>query len=148
MTHSKQPTRLNFRMPSNAWSRIARRYSRSTTFPPSTGRSIRTTNPIESTFGTIRHRTRQAKGCVSRQSALHMMFKLGCAAETHWRRLRGFKQLAEVVEGIKFIDGLKFAPKEENSPTINTESSVTNAAQTPFSVIPLCNDLPLSMKIE
>lgn len=85
-------------------------------FPAEHWRSIRTTNPIESTFGTIRHRTRQAKGCVSRQSALHMMFKLGCVAETHWRRLRGFKQLAEVVEGIKFIDGIKFAPKEETHP--------------------------------
>lgn len=85
-------------------------------FPAEHWRSIRTTNPIESTFGTIRHRTRQAKGCVSRQSALHMMFKLGCVAETHWRRLNGFEQLAEVVEGIQFIDGLKIKPPEETHP--------------------------------
>ena len=76
-------------------------------FPAEHWRSIRTTNPIESTFGTIRHRTRQAKGCVSRQSALHMMFKLGCVAETHWRRLRGFERVAEVVEGVEFTDGSK-----------------------------------------
>lgn len=45
--------------------------------------SIRTTKPIESTFGTIRHRAWQAKGCVSSQSTLQLMFKLGCMAETH-----------------------------------------------------------------
>lgn len=85
-------------------------------FPAEHWRSIRTTNPIESTFGTIRHRTRQAKGCVSRQSALHMMFKLGCVAESHWRRLNGFEQLADVIEGIQFTDGIKFEPTEETQP--------------------------------
>ena len=85
-------------------------------FPDEHWRSIRTTNPIESTFGTIRHRTRQAKGCVSRQSALHMMFKLGCVAEKHWRRLRGYERLAEVVKSVKFTDGIKFEPTEETQP--------------------------------
>ena len=76
-------------------------------FPAEHGRSVRTTNPIESTFGTVRHRTRRAKGCVSRDRALHMIFKLGSVAETHWRRLRGFNRLAEVVAGIPFKDGVR-----------------------------------------
>ena len=85
-------------------------------FPAEHWRSIRTTNPIESTFGTIRRRTRRAKGCVSRKSALHMMFKLGCVAESHWRRLRGFEHLAEVVKGVQFADGIRVEPAEESQP--------------------------------
>ena len=82
-------------------------------FPAEHWRSIRTTNPIESTFGTIRHRTRGSKGCVSRESALHMIFKLGCLAEKNWRRLRGFTRLAEVVAGIEFRDGVRSDENEE-----------------------------------
>ena len=59
-------------------------------FPAQHWQSIRTTNPIESTFGTIRHRTKRSKGCLSRDGMLHMMFKLGQCAEKKWRRLRGF----------------------------------------------------------
>ena len=51
--------------------------------------SLRTTNPIESTFGTLRHRTARTKGCLTRDGMLHMMFKLGQCAEKMWRRLRG-----------------------------------------------------------
>ena len=69
--------------------------------------SIRTSNPIESTFGTIRHRTKRSKGCLSRDGMLHMMFKLGQCAEKTWRRLRGFDYLAKVVTGIKFRDGVE-----------------------------------------
>ena len=58
-------------------------------FPAMHWQSIRTSNPIESAFGTIRHRTKRSKGCLSRDGMLHMMFKLGMCAEKKWRRLRG-----------------------------------------------------------
>jgi transposase-like protein len=76
-------------------------------FPAQHWQSIRTSNPIESTFGTIRHRTKRSKGCLSRDGMLHMMFKLGQCAEKKWRRLRGFDYLAKVVIGIKFKDGVE-----------------------------------------
>ena len=74
-------------------------------FPAEHWQSIRTSNPIESTFGTIRHRTKRAKGCLSRDGMLHMMYKLGMAAQKNWRRLRGFDSLGKVIEGVKFADG-------------------------------------------
>jgi len=76
-------------------------------FPAQHWQSIRTSNPIESTFGTIRHRTKRSKGCLSRDGMLHMMFKLGQCAEKRWRRLRGFDYLAKVITGIKFKDGIE-----------------------------------------
>ena len=66
---------------------------------------LRTTNVIESAFATIRHRSSRAKGCVTRQSMLSVIYKMGMCAEKSWRRLRGFQQLAKVVEGVKFTDG-------------------------------------------
>ena len=74
-------------------------------FPAVHWQHLRTTNPIESTFATIRHRTTRMKGCVTRDSMLHMMFKLGECAEKNWRKLRGFAYLAKVVEGVKFVNG-------------------------------------------
>ncbi len=74
-------------------------------FPAEHWQSIRTTNPIESTFGTIRHRTKRSKGCLSRSGMLHMMFKMGMCAEDRWRKLRGLEQLAKVITGVKFKDG-------------------------------------------
>ena len=76
-------------------------------FPAQHWQSIRTTNPIESTFGTIRHRTKRSKGCLSRDGMLHMMFKLGQCAQKKWIRLRGFDYLAKVITGIKFKDGIE-----------------------------------------
>ena len=76
-------------------------------FPALHWQSIRTSNPIESTFGTIRHRTKRSKGCLSRDGMLHMMFKLGQCAEKRWRLLRGFGYLAKVIEGTAFIDGFE-----------------------------------------
>ena len=76
-------------------------------FPAQHWQSIRTTNPIESTFATIRHRTKRSKGCLSRDAMLHMMFKLGQCAERQWRRLRGFDYLAKVITGVKFKDGVE-----------------------------------------
>ena len=76
-------------------------------FPAQHWQSIRTSNPIESTFGTIRHRTKRSKGCLTRDGMLHMMFKLGQCAEKKWRRLRGFDFLAKLVTGIRFKDGVE-----------------------------------------
>jgi len=76
-------------------------------FPASHWQSLRTSNPIESTFGTIRHRTKRSKGCLTRDGMLHMMFKLGMCAEKKWRRLRGFNYLAKVITGVKFKDGIE-----------------------------------------
>jgi len=74
-------------------------------FPAVHWQHLRTTNPIESTFATIRHRTTRTRGCVTRDSLLHMMFKLGECAEQNWRKLRGFKYLAKIIEGVKFVNG-------------------------------------------
>ena len=76
-------------------------------FPAQHWQSIRTSNPIESTFGTIRHRTKRAKGCLSRDGMLHMMFKLGQCAEDKWRKLRGFGFLGQVIKGVQFKDGIE-----------------------------------------
>ncbi len=76
-------------------------------FPAQHWQSIRTSNPIESTLSTIRHRTKRSKGCLSRDGMLHMMFKLGQCAEKNWRRLRGFDYLAKVITGAKFKDGIE-----------------------------------------
>jgi len=69
-------------------------------------RHIRTTNPIESAFATVRHRTRQTKGCGSRGATLTMVFQLARQAERHWRKLNGAELLARVITGIKFVDGV------------------------------------------
>lgn len=76
-------------------------------FPAQHWQSIRTSNPIESTFGTIRHRTKRSKGCLTRDGMLHMMFKLGQCAQKNWRRQRGFNSLAKVITGVKFRDGIE-----------------------------------------
>src|SRR5262245_54442819 len=68
---------------------------------------LRTTNPIESTFATVRHRTIRSKGCLSNKTALAMVFKLVEAAQRAWRRLDGRNQLPKVILGVKFADGLE-----------------------------------------
>ena len=84
-------------------------------FPAEHWVHIRTTNPIESTFATIRHRTDRAKGCVSRNTMLTMIYKLGMSAEKRWRKIRGFGHLAKVIEGVKFRDGIEVTTgKAEN----------------------------------
>jgi len=67
---------------------------------------IRTTNPIESSFATVRHRTRQTKGCGSRLATLTMVFKLSMEAEKHWRKLNGSQLIVQVMEGKAFVDGV------------------------------------------
>jgi putative transposase len=76
---------------------------------------VRTTNPIESTFATVRLRTARTKGCLSRQAALAMVFKLAKSAERHWRRLDGTERLAQVIAGVRFRDGEPVHATEEQA---------------------------------
>ena len=83
-------------------------------FPAAHWQHIRTTNPIESTFATMRLRTAKTRGCVSRKTILAMVFKLGQSAQKRWCKLRGFRLLGEVIRGVKFVDGEK-ADKSQKS---------------------------------
>jgi putative transposase len=76
-------------------------------FPAEHWIHIRSSNVIESSFATVRHRTDRTKGCLTRDGMLAMIYKLGLCAERSWRRLRGFEWLAKVVEGVKFRDGIE-----------------------------------------
>ena len=76
-------------------------------FPAEHWKHLRTTNPIESAFATVRHRTTRSKGCLSNKTALTMIFKLAQAAERSWRRLKGYALLPKVVLGVKFNDGIE-----------------------------------------
>ena len=76
-------------------------------FPAEHWAHVRTTNPIESMFATVRLRTNKTKSCGSRKTTLAMAFKLMKTAESNWRRLRGFKLLADVIRGVKFQDGIR-----------------------------------------
>lgn len=75
-------------------------------FPAEHWRHLRTTNPIESTFATIRLRHRRTKGSGSRRASLVMMFKLAQAAQKRWRRLNGHRHINNLLEGKTFIDGI------------------------------------------
>jgi len=90
-------------------------------FPAEHWIHIRTTNPVESAFATIRHRTRQSRGCVSRETMLAMMYKLGQCAEKRGRRLRGFASLGKLLAGVEFRGGVEVGassqPMRESSPT-------------------------------
>ena len=76
-------------------------------FPAEHWVHIRTTNPIESTFSTVRHRTRQTKGCGSRTATLTMVFKLCLEAQKAWRRINGHDIITLLIQGTNFIDGVK-----------------------------------------
>jgi transposase-like protein len=80
-------------------------------FPAEHWKHLRTTNPIESTFATVRHRTIRSKGCLSNKTALAMVFKLIEAAHRSWRRLDGHNQLPKLIQGVTFINGLEVAAK-------------------------------------
>ena len=68
---------------------------------------MRTSNPIESVFATVRHRTVRTKGALSQDTARLMVFKLVMAAARTWRRLKGKNQLPKVVQGVTFRNGVK-----------------------------------------
>ena len=75
-------------------------------YPAEHWKHIRTSNPIESTFATVRHRTRRTKGCLSRKTGLAMAFKLMMSAQAKWRKLDGRNRMPELIEGVAFRDGV------------------------------------------
>jgi putative transposase len=82
-------------------------------FPAEHWKHLRTTNVIESTFATVRHRTVRSKGCLSNKTALAMIFKLAEAAEKSWRRLDGHNLLPKLIMGVKFADGIEITSRPQ-----------------------------------
>jgi putative transposase len=76
-------------------------------FPAEHWQHLHTTNPIESVFATVRHRTVRTKGSLSHGTALVMVFKLVMAASKTWRRLKGRNHLPKIIDGVKFTDGIE-----------------------------------------
>jgi len=83
-------------------------------FPAEHWDHLRTTNPIESVFATVRHRTVRTKGSLSSTTARLMVFKLVIAASKTWRRLKGTNQLPKVIAGVRFNDGIEVIHKPAN----------------------------------
>ena len=75
-------------------------------FPAEHWDHLRTANPIESVFATVRHRTVRTKGALSHKTARLMVFKLVMAASKTWRRLKGQNRLPMIIEGVRFADGV------------------------------------------
>ena len=76
-------------------------------FPAEHWLHLRTTNPIESTFATVRLRTAKTRGMLTRDTMLTMVFKLSMSAQKRWRRLNRPERLGELIQGIKFVNGIK-----------------------------------------
>ena len=74
-------------------------------FPAEHWIHIRTTNPIESTFATVRLRTEKTKGCGTRLATLAMVFKLVLETKKTWKKIKGYRLIPKVLEGVAFIDG-------------------------------------------
>jgi len=91
-------------------------------FPAEHWVHIRTTNPIESSFATIRHRTTRTKNCVSRNTWLGLVFQLALTAQKSWRKLGGFKLLPAVAQGIRFVDGLRVT--DQTSSEVEEEQQI------------------------
>lgn len=75
-------------------------------FPAEHWKHIRTTNPVESTFATVKLRTAKTRGCLSRKTAFTMVFKLLESAQKRWRKLTGPYRIAEVIGGVDFVNGI------------------------------------------
>lgn len=76
---------------------------------------IRTTNPIESTFSTVRLRSKRARNCGSRETSLAMVYKLLEVAQKKWKRLQGFALLKLVVNNVKFKDGVQVLDESDRN---------------------------------
>lgn len=92
-------------------------------FPAQHWVHLRTTNPIESTFATVRNRTYKSKGAFSSKTILTMSFKLMESAQKRWIKLRGFHHLDDVINGIKFINGKIVQSKTNNNLVANEKTS-------------------------
>lgn len=84
-------------------------------FPAEHWKHLRSTNPIESTFATVRLRTAKIKGCLSRKTALAMVFKLAKSAQRTWRKLDGSEQFGLLIEGVRFRNGEAVQDTEKNA---------------------------------
>jgi putative transposase len=84
-------------------------------FPAEHGDPLRTSNPIESVFATVRHRTVRTKGALSQDTARLMVFKLVMAAAKSWRRLKGENQLPKVIQGVTFRNGVEVTNTPEKT---------------------------------
>jgi putative transposase len=84
-------------------------------FPAEHWKHVRSSNPIESTFATVRLRTAKTKGCLSRETGLAMDFKLAKSAERHWRKLNGANRLGQLIEGVKFRNGEPIQDAEDKA---------------------------------
>lgn len=76
-------------------------------YPAEHWKHIRTSNPIESTFSTVRLRTKKVRNCFSSQTVVTMAFQLCRCAEKRWQKINAVKKLAKVIEGVKFVDGVE-----------------------------------------
>ncbi len=76
-------------------------------FPAEHGKHLRSTNPIESGFATVRLGTYRTKGCLGRETTLAMVLKLLSSAKKSWRGLNGSDHIADVIQGVRFEDGIK-----------------------------------------
>ena len=81
-------------------------------FPAKHWKHLRTTNPVESLFSSVRHRTVRTRGCLSQRTAKLMVFKLARVAERRWCSLDGCSLLPNVIRGVTFRDGLEVAEQE------------------------------------
>jgi len=75
-------------------------------FPAEHWLHIRTTDPIESTFATLRHRTKRVKGAFSKESALAMMLQLTLKAQMRWHRITAVEKMGQLIESVRFVDGV------------------------------------------
>jgi putative transposase len=89
-------------------------------FPAEHWKHLRTTNPTESTFATVRHRTIRSKGCLSNETGLAMVFKLIDGAQKTWRRLDGRDLLPKIIQSVKFVDGCEVIAKPDDPQTQKT----------------------------
>jgi transposase-like protein len=100
-------------------------------FPAEHWIHLRTTNPIESTFATVRLRHRKTKGNGTRKACLTMVYKLMESAAKRWRLLNGSIYLPDVIAGVQFIDGIKPSQPDSTASTGSTASSASSASSHP-----------------
>ncbi len=90
-------------------------------YPAEHWRHLRTTNPIESAFATVRLRTRVIKGAGSKTAALAMAYKLLATAQERWRRFNGHELVADVLDGVRFKDGIRVTDDDNHDDGMTNE---------------------------
>lgn len=96
-------------------------------YPAEHWKHLRTTNPIESTFATVRHRTVKSKNCLSRKTALACVFKLCLEAQKRWQRLSGYQKLADVINLVEYKDGIKVENVVQKKDSLTQNSNMAAA---------------------